>query len=67
MRRLPDTLINKFGKILVGESWSFIGTHLTSTQMVTEFETYTSKVIEETFPEKIVTISDYDKPYITEE
>ena len=39
---------------------------LTPTQMVAEFKNYSSQLIEDTFPEKIVTISDYDKPYITE-
>ena len=67
VRRLPDTLINKFGNILVDESWSFIGEQLTPTQMVTEFENYSSQLIEKTFPEKTVTVSDYDKPYMTEE
>ena len=67
VRPLPETLINKFGNILVEETWSFIDTNMTSTQMVAKFETYSTQLIENNFPEKVVTISDFDKPYITEE
>ena len=67
VRPLPETLISKFGSILVGENWSFIEPQLTPTLMVEKFEAYSSQVINDTFPEKVVTISDYDKPYMTEE
>ena len=35
--------------------------------MVAKFETYSSQLIKINFPEKAVTILDFDKPYITEE
>ena len=35
--------------------------------MVAEFENYSTSLIEHTFPEKMVTISNYDKPYMTQE
>ena len=67
VRPLPDTLIRKFGNLIVNESWAFIDNKLLPTQMVTEFEHYSSQIIESTFPEKLITVSDYDKPYMTEE
>ena len=53
--------------IVVEETWSFIDINMTSTQMVAKFETYSTQLIKINFPEKAVTILDFDKPYITEE
>ena len=59
--------MSKFGNILVDESWSFLYPKMSSTQMVEAFEMHSSNLVENIFPEKTVTISAYDKPYITEE
>ena len=67
VRPLPDSLVSKFGCLLVQEDWSFLDSELSSTEMVDLFEKYTSQLIENTFPEKQVTISDRDLPYMTEE
>ena len=67
MRPLPESLICKFGSKFVHEDWSFLGPNLSSTELVDLFEKYTSSLIETTFPEKTITISNYDEPYITEE
>ena len=67
VRPLPDTLVGKFGSVLVKEDWSFLTPEITSTELVDVFEKHTSNLIEQTFPEKNVTISDWDQPYMTEE
>ena len=67
VRPLPDSLIREFGSILVHEDWSFLAPEMTSTELVDSFEKHTSNLIEKTFPEKSITVSDRDKPYITEE
>ena len=67
VRPLSDSLVSKFGCLLVKEDWSFLDSELSSTEMVNLFEKYTSQLIENTFPEKQVTISDRDLPYMTEE
>ena len=67
IRPLPQSLITKFGDIMVSQDWSFIGDGLSSTEMVNLFENHSKKMIESVFPEKLVTVSDYDKPYMTEE
>ena len=66
VRPLPDSLVCKFGSILVQEDWSFLAPNLSSTELVNLFEKHTSKLVESTFPEKTVTISDRDQPFMTE-
>ena len=67
VRPLPESLICKFGSVLVKEDWAFLTPLMTSTKLVGSFENYTRNIVEKTFPEKTVTISDRDKPYMTEE
>ena len=67
VRPLPDTLMRQFGNIIVDQSWSFLAPYMLSTQMVAAFEKHSSSLIENIFPEKTVTISEWDKPYMTEE
>ena len=67
VRPLPDSLILKFGDTLAHENWNCLTPQMTSTELVNAFENYNFKLINEVFPEKKVTISDQDKPYITEE
>ena len=67
VRPLPDSLICKFGSVLVNEDWSFLSKEMTSTELVESFQNFTGNVIENIFPEKTVTISDRDKPYMTED
>ena len=40
---------------------------MTSTELVESFQNFTGNMIENFFPEKTVTISDRDKPYMTED
>ena len=67
VRPLPDSLIRKFGSILVNEDWSFLSSEMSSTALVDAFEKHSLNLIANTFPEKEVTISNWDKPYMTEE
>ena len=67
IRPLPDSLVSKFGSILVKEDWSFLTPKMSSTQLVEVFEKQTSVLIEQTFPEKTIKISEFDQPFITEE
>ena len=67
VRPMPDSLVTKFGKILVDEDWSFLSSNMTSTELVNAFEKHTSSMVESIFPEKNITISSWDKPYMTEE
>ena len=67
IRPLPDSLVTKFGSTIVSEDWSFLEPDMTSTELVNLFENHTKKMVEDIFPEKSVTISNWDKPFMTEE
>ena len=67
IRPLPESLICKFGSQITNEDWSFLLPEMSLTELVGCFVDYTQKMIEETFPEKTVTISDWDKPFMTQE
>ena len=67
VRPLPESLIRKFGAVLVNEDWSFLAPDLSSSELVQAFQDHTSKLVENIFPEKTVKFSNFDKPYFTEE
>ena len=66
VRPLPQSLITKFGAILVNEDWSMLSDDMSPTELVDSFE-HSSYLISNTFPEKEITVSNHDKPYMTEE
>ena len=67
IRPLPESLISKFGSILIKAEWDFLAPDMSPTEIVHEFENHTSRLVKNTFPEKTVKISYFDEPYFTEE
>ena len=67
IRPMPDSLVSKFGERMVTQDWRFLLPQLSPTQLVEEFQNHTSELIRNTFPEKTIKISSFDKPYFTEE
>ena len=67
VRPMPESLINKFGEALTKIDWSILSKELEPSEMVRIFEDQTQTLINNTFPSKTVTMSDFDKPFITEE
>ena len=67
IRPMPQSLVMQFGSSLVEENWSFLETEKSPTELVTEFENFTSEMVMKHFPEKTITVTNYDKPYITQE
>ena len=67
IRPLPESLITKFGDVIVSHDWSSLTQGMSSTTMVNIFESETILMVENTFPEKVVHISNYDKPFMTQE
>ena len=53
--------------MLVHEDWTYLAPNLSSTQLVEAFEKYTISLVDQIFPEKTVTISNFDLPFMTEE
>ena len=67
VRPMPESLMCKFGTKMVNEDWLFLLPHMSPTEMVDCFTNYTQNMVETSFPEKIVKISNWDKPYMTQE
>ena len=67
VRPMPDSLISKFGCSVVKEDWKFLDTLKTPSEMVEKFQDYNENLVSNTFPVKVVTISNFDKPFMTEE
>ena len=67
VRPMPDSLVNKFGNIITQEDWNCIPEGVSVTDMVDAFESRTQAMVDEAFPLKKIKVSNYDKPYFTEE
>ena len=67
VRPMPESLMSKFGQILANETWDILEPQMSSTELVEKFEQHTSQLVNSVFPLKTVTVSDRDKPYMTEE
>ena len=67
VRPLPDSLVLKFGSAIVKEDWSCLKSGMSSTELVNTFENHTQLMVENIFPEKTITVTNFDKPYMTQE
>ena len=67
VRPLPESQIEKFGTWVTTENWKSLLPDMSSTELVESFEKITKQKVDEFFPQKTVTITAYDKPYITQE
>ena len=66
-RPMPDSLINKFGEQICNLSWDFLSSELSSTELTELFQTKMSSIIDDHFPLKTITLTDLDKPWITQD
>ena len=66
IRHFPQSKLDVFGQIMSTQNWSFLNPKLTSTQLVSLFQYYTSEITDSIFPETKVKVSEDDKPYFTE-
>ena len=65
---LPKSQIEKLGGWVTTENWDSLLPDMSSTELVESFEKSTSQKVIKYFPQKkTVTITAYDKPYITQE
>ena len=64
---MPESQVRNFGHEIVNEDWSFLLPHMGTSEMVACFENCTNNMIKANFPEKIITISNFDKPFMTQE
>ena len=67
VRPMPESGILKFGDILAKKDWVCFTPEMSPTALVEVFQTYTKSLVNEIFPQKTVSISEKDLPYLTEE
>ena len=63
---MPQSLIHEFGRIMVSEDWSCLTDSMDVDTLITTFDKYMKQLIDTHFPIKNISISPYDKPWITE-
>ena len=66
VKSMPDSLVLNFEAQLALKDWSFLAGQ-SANEMVEHFQAAANRLVNETFPEKQVTISEGDQPYFTEE
>ena len=54
VRPLPESAMLKFGEALANDNWEMLEPHMSSTELVQQFEQYTSDLVETVFPQKTV-------------
>ena len=64
-RPKPDSKIREFGSAISEMSWDFLSPSLTSSQLTEAFQSKISEIIDQYFPEKNITLSENDQPWIT--
>ena len=66
-RIMPDSLINKFGEKICNMSWDFLTSELSSTELTEQFQSTMSLMIDNSFPQKTMTMTDSDQPWVTQD
>ena len=68
VRRMPESQINSFGRMLVKEKWEFMLSEKENpTELVNKFDEYNAKVIDAFFPTKNVKVSKCDKAWMNQQ
>jgi hypothetical protein len=67
VQRMPDSLVADFGHVLVEEDWSYLQDGMSPVELVDAFQTSASRMVNHHFPKKLVSITQGEKPYFTEE
>ena len=66
VRPIKDSALDALGTILVQEDWTFLDPAQSASSLVQSFQDHFSSLVDHHFPLKTVTISNYDKPFFTE-
>ena len=67
VRPMPDSSIGEFSKSIDGINWPLMMAGLNPSEMVNIFQKMTTELQDIHFPVKKVTVTAYDRPWITEE
>ena len=64
---MPDSLVAEFGRRLLQEDWSCLEDEMSADQLVDTFQAAATKMVDENFPRKKVTVIQGELPYFTED
>ena len=67
VQRMPDSLVAGFGQVLVDENWNCLEDGMSVEEMVAAFEVTATRLVDQHFPKKRVSVVQGDLPYFTEE
>ena len=67
VRPMPESSLLNFGKEFVQLKWNFLDSFSEPNDLSRQFEETMKFYVDKHFPLKKVTVSEYDKPYFTEE
>jgi hypothetical protein len=66
VRPIKDSALEKFGQTIVQETWSFLQQPMGPTELVEEFQNFSSTLVDHFFPLKNVLVSSYDQPFFND-
>ena len=67
VQRMPESMVSSFGPVLVKESWGCLVDGMSAEEMVDIFQETATGMVNSHFPKKLITVTEGDKPYFTEE
>ena len=67
VQRMPESLVAEFGPVLPGQDWGCLEDGASPGRMVEQFEEYAGWLVDQKFPKKLVTVTDGDLPYMTDD
>jgi hypothetical protein len=67
VRPMPETSLVEFSNSVGKIDWSLMIDGVSSSEMVVTFQKMATELVDIHFPPKKISISQYDKPYMTEE
>ena len=66
VQRMPDSLVSAFGPVLLDDKLSCLKDGMSPKELVEAFQTSVSRLVEQNFPKKIVSVTHGELPYFTE-
>ena len=66
VRPIKESDLDRFGQTIVQESWAFLKQSSNPTDLVEDFQNFSSSLFEQFFPMQINTVSSYDQRFVND-
>ena len=66
VQRIPDSLVSAFWPVLLDDKLSYLKDGMLPEELVEAFQTSVSRLVDQNFPKKIVSVTHEELPYFTE-